>query len=82
MTPQEIRETLEGLPCPICTKGATDEQLEQLNKDIDVELYSRFGTSDTTASDKVAIAWWSALESFAIEEYGMMYYEDIEYDNE
>lgn len=82
MTAKEIRETLEGLPCPICTKGVTDEQLEQLNKDINAELCSRFGTSDTTSSDKVAIAWWSSLESLAIEEYGMMYYEDIEYDNE
>lgn len=75
-TPEDMRTILIGLPCPICPDNVSDEQLRQLCKDIDTELESRFGTSDTKSSDRADEAWWEALEYLAINEYNMQYYED------
>ena len=79
MTAQDVREILEGLPCPICTKGVSDDDLDKLITDVDFELYNRFGSSDTSSNDKIDCAWWEVLERTAINDYGMIYYEDIEY---
>lgn len=74
----EIRGSLEGLPCPICTKGITDQQLCELSKQIDNNLLLRFGTCDVKTNDKVNCAWWEELENIALGEYNMQYYEDME----
>lgn len=77
-TPETMRAILMSLPCPICPNNVSDEQLIQLCKDIDTELESRFGTSDTKSSDRIDEAWWEALEYLAINEYNMQYYEDMQ----
>ena len=39
----KLRECLEGLPRPICTKNVSDEDLKKLADDIDIRMLSRFG---------------------------------------
>ena len=46
MSAKDIRETLEGLPCPICTKGFSDRSLYDLQVAVITELIQRFGTLD------------------------------------
>lgn len=73
----ELRECLEGMPCPICTKNVSDEDLKKLAYDIDTMVLSRFGTNNLSYP-KVNYGWWEALEHLAVSEYGMEYYEDME----
>ena len=82
-SPAEIRMILESLPSPISSDNVTNDQMVSLIKDIDSELYQRFGTTDLDSmnnyeKDKLDEAWWDILEHLAISEYGMKYYEDID----
>lgn len=36
------RELLEGLPCPICTDGVTDEQMQELADSVEAEVRDRY----------------------------------------
>lgn len=78
MTEQEIRETLEGLPCPICTEGVSGTNLMALQLEVLFTLNLRFGTLDTEEAPKLEAAWWEELEKGAINDYSMSYYEDLE----
>ena len=77
MTASEVRECLEGLPCPICTAKLEDNDLERILEEVDAALTSRFGVCLLAASDKVDAAWWEELERAALEAGGV-YYEDLD----
>lgn len=70
----KLRECLEGLPCPICTKNVSDEDLKKLADDIYSRMLSRFGANNLSWN----IGWLEALEHLAVSEYGMKYYKDME----
>ena len=36
------RELLEGLPCPICTDGITDKQMQELADSVEAEVRDRY----------------------------------------
>ena len=78
MSAKDIRETLEGLPCPICTEGFSDSLLYDLQVAVITELIQRFGTLDISEAPKLEDAWWSVLENVAVIDYEMKYYEDME----
>lgn len=77
-TEQEIRETLEGFPCPICTEGVSGTNLMALQLEVLFTLNLRFGTLDTEEEPDLEDAWWMELEKGAINDYSMSYYEDLE----
>lgn len=77
---KDLRHCLEGLPCPICTGGYTDEQLYELYKELDDIMQANFGSTyktNTELEDKIQAAWWKYLEELALER-GMQYYEDLD----
>lgn len=78
MSAKDMRETLEGLPCPICTKSVSSTQLIQLQLDTLCELLTRFGTLDAEEAPKLEAAWWEAIEKTAVVDYELPYYEDME----
>ena len=78
MSAKDMRETLEGLPCPICTKSVSNTQLIQLQLDTLCELLTRFETLDEYEAPKLGDARWEAIEKTAVVDYALPYYEDME----
>ena len=76
MSAQSMRETLEGLPRPICTKRVSSKQLIQLQLDTLCELLKRFGTLDEEEAPTLEAAWRETLERQAVVNYGLKYYKD------
>ena len=75
----DIRKYLEELPCPICTKGVTDEQIEMLVQDAIESTKSICRVKELDMNiEKVDMTFFSELEMFAINEYEMPYYEDMD----
>ena len=79
ITVKFVRDYLEGLPCPICTKDISDEQMEKLIKDVNdyTKMICRVKTIDLNDEITEDI-WFAELEEFSIKEYKMPYYEDME----
>ena len=73
----EIRWALEGMPCPICTMDYSDEVMVKIHDDVKKQLLLTLGTCDTSIED-VEDAWWREVEEFAVMEYKMPYYEDMD----
>lgn len=79
MDAKEMRELLEGLPCPFCTDNVTDETLDDISEELELEMkpwYEWKRNGDVTA-DKVEEKWWEELENIAVEK-GIPYYEDLD----
>ena len=47
------RELFEGLPCPICTDGVTDKQMQELADDVEAEVRERY----PEVADKMFELW-------------------------
>ena len=47
------RELLEGLPCPICTDGITDKQMQKLADSVEAEVRDRY----PEVADKMFELW-------------------------
>lgn len=81
MTPkekaQEIRHSLEGLPCPICTKGVPDNVLRITYDLLEDIVRERFDAPMDFNNDNMSYYWWEQLEKEALA-LGMEYYEDLE----
>ena len=79
MTTKELRETLETLPCPFCTKDIEDDVLEDIIFDTDVEMKDYFlqVRDGSISKDKYNEIWWRTLEQLA-NKYKIPYYEDFE----
>lgn len=74
---QEIKECLEGMPCPMCTEGISDSILLNIHKEIQETLEFEFGKNFNMEDDKVSQFWWEQLELIA-RRYNIPYYEDME----
>ena len=78
MNAQELREYLESLPSPFCTEGFTDEQLDDIAMDLEVEMrdireWEREGSCTHDAAEEWEL---ETLEKLCIAA-GMKYYEDL-----
>jgi hypothetical protein len=72
---QEIKECLEGMPCPMCTEGISDSTLLNIHKELQETLEFEFGENFNMEDDKVSQFWWETLERIARQK-GIGYYED------
>ena len=72
-----IRNSLEGMPCPICTVDFSDEDMIDINNCIENMVKQRFNINEIDFDDEEQDeAWWEELEKYALEK-GMIYYEDM-----
>ena len=76
---KELREYLESLPCPFCTVGFSDEQLDDIAMDLNVEMrdvleWERNGDCNHDTVEEYEL---ETLERLCIAA-GMKYYEDLE----
>ena len=72
-----IRDYLENCPAPIYTKGVTDEEIKQMIYDVTESTKAICSVKELDMNiEKVDMTFFSELESFAINEYKMPYYED------
>lgn len=79
ITVEFVRDYLETLPCPICTKEITNEQINQLIDDVNKFTMSILKIKELDfKNEDVDEVWFTELEEFAIKEYKMQYYEDID----
>lgn len=78
MNASEIRNLLEGLPCPFYTKGFSDERLLKILKEAEDTVKHRFDVSDIDfKNEDMDDAWWEELERECVAQ-GMPYCEDID----
>lgn len=73
----EIRSSLEGLPCPICTKDVPDNVLVILNNVLDDMVQEHFCAEMDFENEKMSSFWWGNLERLALD-FGMEYYSEME----
>lgn len=64
------RELLEGLPCPICTDGVTDEQMQKLADSVEAEVRDRY----PEIADKM-FELWKKGDEMSYEELELLYCE-------
>lgn len=72
---EEIRQSLEGMPCPMDTRDYSDSMMLKINKELENEMQFEFGTTYDMEDDKVDQFWWETLERIARQK-GIRYYED------
>ena len=53
------RELFEGLPCPICTDGITDKQMQEMADSVEAEVRDEF----PEVADKMFELWGNPLRS-------------------
>lgn len=84
------RGELESLPCPFCTNGVSDETMQTIIEETDMETKERLklpldssldfsnGEDDETEdrNDKTSEVWWEELER-AVNAHNIPYYEDM-----
>lgn len=78
MNATELRDYLESLPCPFCTEGFTDKQLNGIAMVLDLEMqdvreWERNGDCTHDAVEEYEL---ETLERLCIAA-GMKYYEDL-----
>jgi hypothetical protein len=77
ITAKFIRDYLENCPAPICTKSVNDETIEKMIYDVTESTKEICSVKELDMNiEKVDMTFFSELESFAINEYKMPYYED------
>lgn len=73
-----IRDYLEGLPCPICTRKVKDTGISKLiNEVCDYVLQITGEKFIDLSNEDMDRLWFSELEQWAINVFGMPYYEDM-----
>lgn len=79
----DIKQSLEGLPCPICTDNMTRKQLVELYDELAREIKACLGIKVLDFdNERCSELWWEWLEKYALQDYGCRYYEDIEAEEE
>ena len=75
----EMRETLEGLPSPFCTKGISDEVIQEIIDNVgSYPIPSSFGDPEIDyIYEKKCERWWEDLE-YESRAHNIPYYEDLE----
>lgn len=78
MTANELREYLESMPCPFCTEGVTDGELETISAELEFEMrdISQWEKDGTINHDKASEYETEFLENLC-HEHNIPYYEDL-----
>lgn len=78
-TIKEMRETLEGLPPPFCTKNISDQAIQDIICMVGGYPYTdEIGDPESDYEyNKACEQWWIDLEE-AANYHGIPYYEDLE----
>ena len=75
------RGELESLPVPFCTKNVTDEQMEEIVMDTELDTRDRLrlneGEPIDFENDCHSEVWWAEMEA-AVCRHNVPYYEDID----
>ena len=75
------RGELESLPVPFCTKNVTDEQMEEIVMDTELDTRDRLrlneGEPIDFENDRHSEVWWEEMEA-AVCRHNVPYYEDID----
>lgn len=78
---QLSRGELESLPVPFCTKDVTDEQMENIVMDTELDTRDRLrlneGEPIDFENDRHSEVWWEEMEA-AVCRHNVPYYEDID----
>lgn len=74
------RRDFEGLPCPFCTEDVTDEQMEQIVMETDLETKADLRLAEEECIDfeidRHSEIWWQNMEAAVIRQK-VPYYEDF-----
>ena len=78
MTAEELREYLESMPCPFCTEGITDEELETISASLEIEMRDilQWEKDGSISHDKAAEYETEILENLC-SLHDIPYYEDL-----
>lgn len=78
MTAKELREYLESMPCPFCTEGVTDGELETISASLEIEMKPilDWQKDGTISNDKAAEYETEILERLC-SLHDIPYYEDL-----
>ena len=78
MTAQELRDYLESMPCPFCTDGITDEELETISAELEVEMEEvvQWEKDGSISHDKASERETEILEHLCYV-HDIPYYEDL-----
>lgn len=75
------RGELESLPCSFCTENVTDEQMETIVRQTEVETKAAMGVNSNESLNmkdgRTSEVWWKEMEA-AVRQQCIPYYEDIE----
>ena len=79
MTIKELRELLESMPCPFCTKSVSEKDLKDILICLDEEMkeWGNWYEDGVISKDKYNLHWWETLEKLA-NQFEIPYYEDLE----
>ena len=77
----EMRETLEGLPSPFCTKEISDSIIQEIIDNVGAyPIPKSFGDPEIDyAYERKCERWWEDLE-YEARAHNIPYYEDLEDD--
>lgn len=77
------RGELESLPCPFCTENVTDEQMEAIVRQTELETKAAMGINSNESlnmkDNRTSEVWWEEMEA-AVRQQGIPYQEDKEYE--
>ena len=78
MTAEELREYLESMPCPFCTEGITDGELETISASLEIEMRDilQLEKDGSISHDKAAEYETEILEKLC-KYFDIPYYEDL-----
>lgn len=78
MTAKELRDYLESLPCPFCTEGVSDGELETISANLELEMLDilQWEKDGSISHDRASEYETEILERLCCE-HDIPYYEDL-----
>ena len=78
MTAEELRKYLESLPCPFCTDGVSDEELDKISEMLEIEMAEivKWEKDGSISHDKASEYETEILEHLCCD-HDIPYYEDL-----
>lgn len=78
MNKEELKDLLESLPCPFCTKNIDDSVFDNILMDFEVTMkpWYDWEKEGSVVHDQVSMKEWEVLENLAYDA-GIPYYEDL-----
>ena len=78
MTAKDLRDYLESMPCPFCTDGVTDGELEAISASLEIEMKDilQWEKDGSISHDKAAEYETEILERLC-NLHDIPYYEDL-----